>query len=498
MKTRITALLLSAIIASLPLVSCGAENTDSNETTNGSSDDSTVTTETDVPAETSGVPDDLDLGGETINIWYTTESVSVAETYVDIAGELTGDILDDTIYNVNRSVEDKLNCTLNFYNSGCLTSQTGAEVPKLILAGDTSYDVYHVVQWNAAKLAAEGYYLNIYDAPYLSLDKPWWDAEYMKEMTVGENTLYALVGDYAIDRTRCLDCVYYNKDMFEEFYKDRDGLYTEVLDGEWTWDRLQQISSDVYSDLNNDGIATRDDRLGYCINDYSNLDALFYGTGARVTERDAEDKPVLVLNNERVTGIIEGIYDLCFNTTGVYFSGPLYEDDVANRTMFENGNSMFLFGFFYTIEAMRDMKSDYGIVPMPKYDTEQEDYVSVVHDIMRMMVLPSNCQKVDAVCAVLEELSFQGYNELLPVYYDIVLKGKYVRDDVSAQMIDIIRDSCSTDIAYVYGDAFNGMGYISRYLIQAKSNNFASEYAKREPGAITTAEKFVEEFLSVE
>lgn len=495
MKTRITALLLSALLAALPLVSCGSENGD--ETTSVSQGSEETTTSV-VPTETSGVPADLDLGGETINIWYTTESTSVAETYVDLAGELTGDILDDTIYNMNATVEDKLNCTLNFYNSHVLTSDTGTEVSKLILAGDTSYDVYHVVQWNAAKLAAEGYYLNVYDAPYLSLDKPWWDANYMKEMTVGENTLYALVGDYAIDRTRCLDCVYYNKDMYEDFYKDRDGLYTDVLNGDWTWEKLRQISSDVYSDLNNDGVADRNDRLGYCINDYSNLDAFFYGTGARVTERDEENKPTLVLNNERVAGIVQGIYDLCFNTTGAYFSGPLYEDDVANRTMFENGNSMFLFGFFYTIEAMRDMKSDYGIIPFPKYDSDQTDYVSVVHDIMRMMVLPSNCTKVDAVCAVLEELSFQGYNELLPAYYDIVLKGKYVRDDVSAQMIDIIRDSCSTDIAYVYGDAFFGMGYISRYLIQAKSNNFASEYASREPTALAESKKFIDQFLSVE
>ena len=496
MKKRVTALLLSALLAALPLASCGSTDSGDEVTTDSQTGEDTSTSE--IPTETSGVPDDLDLEGETINIWYTTESVSVAETYVDIAGELTGDIMDDTIYNLNRSVEEKLNCTLNFYNSGCLTSETGAEVPKLILAGDTSYDVYHVVQWNAAKLAAEGYYLNVYDAPYLSLDKPWWDAEYMQEMTVGENTIYALVGDYAIDRTRCLDCVYYNKDMYEDFYRDRDGLYTEVLEGNWTWEMLRQISSDVYSDLNNDGVATRDDRLGYCINDYNNLDALFYGTGARVTERDEEGMPTLVLNNERVANIIEDVYELCFNTEGVYFSGPLYEDDVANRTLFENGNSMFLFGFFYTIEAMREMKSDYGIIPFPKYDSDQTEYVSVVHDIMRMMVLPSNCTKVDSVCAVLEELAFQGYNDLLPAYYNVVLKEKYVRDDVSAQMIDIIRDSCSTDIAYVYGDAFNGMGYITRYLMQAKSSNFASEYAKREAAAITQSNDFIEQFLSNE
>ena len=154
MKKRVTALLLSALLAALPLVSCGSTGSGNEVTTDSQTGEATTTSE--VPAETSGVPADLDLEGETINIWYTTESVSVAETYVDIAGELTGDIMDDTIYNLNRSVEEKLNCTLNFYNSGCLTSETGAEVPKLILAGDTSYDVYHVVQWNAREARCRG------------------------------------------------------------------------------------------------------------------------------------------------------------------------------------------------------------------------------------------------------------------------------------------------------------------------------------------------------
>ena len=76
--------------------------------------------------------------------------------------------------------------------------------------------------------------------------------------------------------------------MYEEFYRDGDALYDEVLSGNWTWETLRRISSDVWSDINNDGIANRDDRLGYCINGYNNLDGLFYGSGARVTERDAD------------------------------------------------------------------------------------------------------------------------------------------------------------------------------------------------------------------
>ena len=52
---------------------------------------------------------------------------------------------------------------------------------------------------------------------------------------------------------------------------------------------------------------------------------------------------------------------------------------------------------------------------------------------------------------LLEELAFEGYNSILPVYYETVLKNKYVRDDVSARMIDLIRENLATDFAIIYG-----------------------------------------------
>ena len=487
---RTSAFILAAILSLLPLVSCGGSTENNPSNTSQTSGDGTST-----PAEapeTSGVPAGTDLGGETISIWYTTKSVSVAETFVDLNPELTGDILDDAIFNMNKAVEAKLNCTLNFFNAQVGTSDTGAEVQKMVLAGDETYDLYHIVQWNGAQLAAEGCYTNLGDAKYISYDKPWWDYKYMKEMTIGDDVIFCLSGDFAVDRTRCLNCVYYNKSMYEDFYKDPDGLYQEVLDGNWTWDMMRKISADVYSDLNNDGIIGREDRLGFSVNDYNHIDSFFYATGARVTERDKDDIPVICLNSEHTAEVMQGLYELIFNTEGVFCYGSNYEDDVKNRQHFENGNSMFLPGFFYTAEFMRDMKADYGIVPFPKFDEEQKQYYSDVHNIIRLMVVPVTCNKVDDVCAVLEEMAFTGYNDVLAPYYNVLMKNKYARDDVSAEMIDIIRDNCSPDFAHMTN--FNNIGYIQRLLIRAKSSDFASTYATYYPEAQKKLDDFIEVF----
>lgn len=65
--------------------------------------------------------------------------------------------------------------------------------------------------------------------PYLSLDKPWWDANYMNEMTIGNEVIYGLVGDYSIDRTRCLSSMFYNKKLSGDFYGDPDAIYNDVI-----------------------------------------------------------------------------------------------------------------------------------------------------------------------------------------------------------------------------------------------------------------------------
>lgn len=144
------------------------------------------------------------------------------------------------------------------------------------------------------------------------------------------------------------------------------------------------------------------------------------------------------------------------------------------------------------------MDDAYGIVPFPKFDDAQENYYSIAHDIISVMCLPVNCQKVEAASAVLESLAYLGYNDVLPAYYETLLKAKYARDAKSAQMIELIRDNFITDIAYVYSDAFNSMGYACRTMIQAKQENLEAWYTSKETAALTNMKDLIEQFQKVD
>jgi hypothetical protein len=93
--------------------------------------------------------------------------------------------------------------------------------------------------------------------------------------------------------------------------------------------------------------------------------------------------------------------------------------------------------------------------------------------------------------AVLEALCAESYRSVIPAYYETALKVKYTRDEVSAQMIDIIHDSIRTDFTFVYYASLNNAGMIYRTLVTAKSSDFISTYAKLEKGALSALDKLI-------
>ncbi len=76
-----------------------------------------------------------------------------------------------------------------------------------------------------------------------------------------------------------------------------------------------------------------------------------------------------------------------------------------------------------------------------------------------------------------EALSAQSWKTVMPTFYDVAMAGKGVRDEDSAEMLDIIFDNRYIDFAYLY-DGWKGWVFSLRTMIQ--SNNFASTYASKE------------------
>ena len=138
----------------------------------------------------------------------------------------------------------------------------------------------------------------------------------------------------------------------------------------------------------------------------------------------------------------------------------------------------------YAADNIRDMTDPFGVIPFPKLDEDQENYMALIHDGAHMFAIPITKSDIDAECAVLEAMCAENYRKVTPAYYETTLKVKYTHDDASAKLIDIIHDNVRTDFIYAnnYGIGSGGnLGTISRTLMKNKSSDYMSLYASLKP-----------------
>jgi hypothetical protein len=206
-----------------------------------------------------------------------------------------------------------------------------------------------------------------------------------------------------------------------------------------------------------------------------------------------------MMNNERTATFTEKLYALYYENDGVrVFPSSEESVQVTIPSKFMNDQLLFDFGFLYISELLRDMKSDYGVIPFPKYDEAQPEYLSLAHDIVPLYSIPTTCTKIEASSAVLEAMAFESYKSVMPAYYEIALKLKYTRDtdEAAFRIIDMIHDNVTTDFAYVYNYALQGVGLIMRELMGLKVSDFVSRYERVETRAQTSLEKLIDTYLN--
>ena len=113
-----------------------------------------------------------------------------------------------------------------------------------------------------------------------------------------------------------------------------------------------------------------------------------------------------------------------------------------------------------------------------------------------MMSIPRNLQNTEWTGMIIEELSFLSYRDILPVYYDVVLNVKMVRDEESVEMLKILFDSKTFDFGYVWGGW--EFWYIFIENIHNERGDFVSAYERREAAALRLMDSRIETVMGFE
>lgn len=117
------------------------------------------------------------------------------------------------------------------------------------------------------------------------------------------------------------------------------------------------------------------------------------------------------------------------------------------NVLFHNNQILFCGSSMRAIGNYRDMESDIGILPFPKYSEDQDRYYALTSG-GTMATLPKtlSTDSYENVGILLEALSRDSHDGVVSVYKETLLKSRYARDEGSAKMLDIIFDSAVYDL----------------------------------------------------
>ncbi|MCQ2432323.1 MAG: extracellular solute-binding protein [Clostridia bacterium] len=489
-------LLLLAALAASVMASCGEAAADP-AVDNGGNDATTPVTEavTQAPAadvinwEDANLPV-KDYGGKSFTI--CTQDISTANYAWRklVVDGLEGEALNDAIFMRNKKIEDIYNIKIESIYSSSVSS----DMSKSVKAGDNAYDAGFDNIANLYGRAQAGELMNWYDIPHINLNAQWWDASVVRDLSYHDK-LFVCTGDISpLTNVRVYSLVF-NKDLCR--YLDLDLPYKYVLDGTWTLDVFNQYITNVNADTNGDGVMNYDDRWGYFSQD-GNSFMMYFAGGGTVVEKDANGDYQVVMNSQRNIELASKALEISIDKNKTLMADNYVASNgnswAAASSWFAAGGSLMRASVFEPVPRdYRSMDTDFGILPYPKFDDQQKDYVTLPEETSVMFAVPITAN-AEYTGLILESLAAESVSTVSVGFYDVCLNGKSVRDEESSAMLDIIFANKHFDIGLIcnIGSIKDTLKSLEKKGSADVASKFASNMTKAESALAKVADKLDE------
>lgn len=466
-KVKFVSLFLSGLLTMLVFSSCATVGEDiENE-----SDSIFKTTATDVTSAQESV--DPKYIVDVPEVHYNDTEITILQrtawVHEMFAEEQTGDLINDTVYLRNLSVEERLGIKLNFMDTAGTNTTFSNFSSAITTAANSGDDVYQLVAnyaYFGVSMAVNGYFTDLLSIPYVNTTKAWWNQSYVDQATINDK-LYYIVGDATTSAMYELEVCYINHSLAEKYYPGED-FYNVVLDGKWTYDYLLE----VVTNLTTTGTQAEYGLAAPC-NSLS-IDGLLIALDVKITDRNSDGNILITMqSDEHLLNVADALKELYHRNTGAFI-----KENSEPRNLFIEGNAIFLFERMSVAENyLRDVTYSYGIIPMPKWDEAQESYYVTSHDEYSCLCVPSSVSedKLESVGAFLEVMGQESFINLRPALYETSYKLKYLNDDASSSMFDFIVNGAKYDFGFIYSNCINNPVHILRNYIRYDYSGLSSQ-----------------------
>ena len=463
----------------------------------GDSNDAEKGGETEIANEQSGMADDdmpqkkedevlnlpdIDYGGHVFTVLARGENWGDWQNIDLVAETINGETINDAVFQRNTILEDKY----GFFIEEQKNIDVLGAARKSIGAGDEAFDAVIPLMADGVSLANSNLLYNFNDFQYLDLDKSWWDQSVRSSFGI-LGKLYMMTGSISVNYDDATWVMMFNKKLHNDY--GLEDIYEIVKSGKWTIDKFYSLTRGIYKDLDENSQKSNDDFYGFTTHENS-VDGFFFGSGLNIVGKDSAGAPSLVMNSQKTVAVLEKTVEVLHTSRDTYC---LPGDNWADiQRIFEDDRALFFGEVLQCVVRLRQMNTDFGVVPFPKWDESQKDYISFVAPAAGMYCVPKTALDPDRTGFILEAMAYWSKVYLDPAYFDKVLTGKQFRDEESSDMLEIIKANRVFDLGYLFDWGKLSSGY--RKLAMNSSVDFASMYEQNSAVAQSEIDKLIEAY----
>ncbi len=400
----------------------------------------------------------------------------------------TGEPVNDAIYNRCRMAETDLGIVIDVVKGKLDGNALRSDMQKAVSAGEDVYDaVYLPLNYsNSTSLTGE-YVLNLYDISSLNLETDWWNDTFIDAVTIGENKLYTTIDYVNMMSYAYCNAMYYNKEMVADFNLDEP--YDLIRSGAWTYEEMFRYIEPVININSDSGFAPASD--GTCVYGLASQHSeatmtILDGCGDFLIAKNTDNIPELNPQIERIVSSYGKLTD-AFSRDGWCV---LYNTaDLQGLDFFLRGRAMFYTGSLGASSSSRFRETDveYGILPVPKLDEQQENYCTIVSQYTFALNIPMTATDPERTGAIIDYLAYLGWRDILPVMQNsFCYKG--ARDEDSIEMMNILLDTRTVDLGVVYGWTTDLLANLCTKMLEG-NDIFMSSYEASKEKILSDIEK---------
>ncbi len=481
--TRLTAILLLMIMAITVFASCKKEENQNNQ----NPIDATSEENPNIPAK--------DYGGYEFKFIcqpYATDNAY--STKYMVAESEDGTVLNDAVFRRNSVLEQKYNIKIGQTRVEDLVNTVRSQV----MSGIPEFDLIIGSATDLATLARENALLDLNTVDRFDMTKSYWDSNAAEQLKIGDKLFFT---NCDLNAQEIAFVVYFNKYLVEEY--GLENPYELMEKNEWTIDKWAEMVKSISKDTVGDGIQTEDDIYG-TLYEYHNTRMMAYGIGVRATTNNAEGLPIVTLldNKDKITSLYTKVKDVFSNTEVSWCINDMSSSDTHGyidkydyaRSLFCQNHYLFHYEGTNIIHQFASMEKEFGILPFPKYDQNQENYYSMYPYFCAMVAIPnvSDAEWLERTANIVEDMNYYSSIILEPAWYETLLARRYTRDSESEANLEIIKQGRVYDI----GAYFDFGGIITKVMDMdvRSSDNISRQYERSKKTIQTSIDKVYADF----